>query len=224
MNKLPTLDQIGLKYKSDKSSNFHNYLNLYDGYLNGIRFKYNNILEIGILNGDSLNIFSDYFENSRINAFDIIDKSHLSIKHCNILIGDQSDRNFLNTISNDEFDLILDDGSHKMEHQQISIGVLFRYLKFGGIYIIEDLHTSLPDYIETIIYGKSLFGLNDNCDNSTLNFLKSIKSNNAIINRYLSDEELNFLINNIESVEVFETAYRDNHSRSITSIIKKRSL
>jgi hypothetical protein len=220
MSKL-TLDQIGLKYKSDKSSEFHNYLNLYDSYLNDIRYNNNNILEIGILNGDSLKIFSEYFENSKINAFDIFDKTNIVVNNCNILIGDQSDRNFLNEIG-DNFDVILDDGSHKMNHQQISLGVLFKYLKSGGIYILEDLHTSLENYVETINYGKELFGLNESCDNNTIDFLKSIKSKSNIKNYYLSDDELNYLINNIESVEIIETAYRYEGNKSITSIIKKK--
>ncbi len=59
---MKTLDEIGLQYNSDKSSNFHNYLNLYEKYFSEIRFKENIILEIGILYGDSLKIFSDYLK------------------------------------------------------------------------------------------------------------------------------------------------------------------
>ena len=120
---MKTLDQIGLSTNSDKSSNYHDYLNFYETFFSKIRNSNNNILEIGILNGDSLKLMSDYFVNSTIYAFDIENKSHLNIPRCKILQGDQGDRQFLNSLGNIEYDIILDDGSHKMRHQQISFGV-----------------------------------------------------------------------------------------------------
>jgi 2-polyprenyl-3-methyl-5-hydroxy-6-metoxy-1,4-benzoquinol methylase len=215
------LDQIGLKYNSDKTSNFHKYLEFYESSLEPMRYTNNNIMEIGILNGDSLKILREYFENSTIYAFDIHDKSYLATDNIKIFTGDQSDRSFLEkTFANEYFDLILDDGSHVMEHQQISIGCLFKKLKPGGIYIIEDLHTSLPDYIETQNYGKDMFGLNENNTNSTIEFLKNIRLSNRN-NFYLSDDEYLYLKNNIESIEIKETARRDYNNMSITSVIKK---
>ena len=160
-----TLDQIGLKYNTDKCSSFHNYLSLYDKEMCGIRNSSNKILEIGVLFGDSLKVFSEYFNESEIYAIDIENKSQFSTDRVKIFQADQSDRQFLESNFQDEFfDIILDDGSHKMDHQQISFGSLFKKLKKGGIYIIEDLHTSLPEYIETVAIGKHFFGLND--DNS----------------------------------------------------------
>ena len=62
-----------------------------------------------------------------------------------------------------DFDIIIDDGSHKMNHQQISFDVLFPHLKSGGIYVIEDLHTSV----------KPLLGAyNPQNDDPTLDILK----------------------------------------------------
>lgn len=215
------LDQVGLKYNSDKTSEFHNYLGFYEKSLEHTRYNNNNVMEIGILNGDSLKILSEYFENSTIYAFDIHDKSHLGANNIKIFIGDQSDRGFLEKTFEDEyFDLILDDGSHVMEHQQIAIGCLFKKLNPGGIYIIEDLHTSLPDYIETQNYGKDMFGLNGDNTNSTIEFLNGIKLGDKN-NFYLSDAEYSYLKNNIESIEIKETARRDYNNVSITSIIKK---
>ena len=121
-----TLDNIGLKYNTDKASNDHDYLNLYEKYFDAIRFSDNNIMEIGILNGSSLKMFEEYFTNSTIYSFDIINKKHLQNKRTKIFIGDQSDREFLDKFENNFFDVILDDGSHKMKHQQISLSILFK--------------------------------------------------------------------------------------------------
>lgn len=216
-----TLDEIGLNYNSDKSSVYHDYLTLYDKYFSKIRFNKNKILEIGILNGDSLNILKEYFEYSDIHAIDIEDKKHLISDRINVYQGDQSDRVFIDKFDNEIFDIIIDDGSHKMRHQQISIGVLFKKLKSGGIYIIEDLHTSLLNYFETLQYGLTLFELIDGGKNSTIIFLNAILSDDPI-NYYLDDVELSYLKNNIQSIDIFQTAYRNETSLSKTSIIKKK--
>ncbi len=38
-----------------------------------------------------------------------------------------------------EFDVIIDDGSHRPDHQQITLAALFPHLKPGGLYFVEDL-------------------------------------------------------------------------------------
>lgn len=39
-------------------------------------------------------------------------------------------------------DVVLDDGSHVAGHQRVSFETLFPLLNAGGLYIIEDMHTS----------------------------------------------------------------------------------
>jgi hypothetical protein len=214
-----TLDGIGLSNGSDKSSNYHDYLNLYDIYFSKFRNEKINVLEIGILFGDSLNILQEYFENASIFALDIQDKTHLKRERIEILVGDQSNRDFLNCFENNFFQIIIDDGSHIMEHQQVSLGVLFKKLKSGGIYVIEDLHTSYPEYRENIIYGSSLFGLYSN--NSTVDFLNGIR-NQKNNNQYLKEDEYNYLFDNIDSIDIIETSRKNDNEFSITSIIKKK--
>jgi hypothetical protein len=217
-NKL-TLNEIGLKYKSDKSSSYHCYLEIYDNYFTKYRNTDINLLEIGILFGDSLQIFNEYFENAKITAIDIDDKSHLKKENIDIIRGDQSDRELLSNFNDEHFHIILDDGSHKMSHQQISIGVLFKKLKNGGIYVVEDLHTSLDEYRENMIYGSQLFGIEEG--NRTIDFLNGIKGNKKS-NVYLSDNEYSYLLENVESIEIFETSRKNDNEFSITSIIKKK--
>jgi len=59
--------------------------------------------------------------------------------------GSQADKNFLNEVQTEiggKFDIIIDDGSHQMQHQMASLYLLFNAIKPGGIYVVEDLHTS----------------------------------------------------------------------------------
>ena len=216
-----TLDEIGIQYNTDKSSNFHNYLSIYENYFYNIRGKRNNVLEIGILNGDSLKMFAEYFYNSKMFAVDIEDKKNFASDNIKIFTADQSDKNFLNLFENDYFDVIIDDGSHKMEHQQISFGILFKKLKSSGVYIIEDLHTSVPEYIENINFGNSKFGLNDDRSNTTLKFLNELSINNGS-NYYLTPSEYTYLKDNIKELKIFQTLKQSNGVYSITSVIIKK--
>ena len=40
------------------------------------------------------------------------------------------------------FDLIVDDGSHVNEHQHVSLMTLWKYIRPGGMYVVEDIHAS----------------------------------------------------------------------------------
>ena len=51
--------------------------------------------------------------------------------------------NYIQKVSGN-FDIIIDDGGHTMQQQITSFKVLFPHVKSGGIYVIEDLHTSYP--------------------------------------------------------------------------------
>lgn len=215
------LNEIGLSYNSDKVSEHHNYLDLYEKHLEKIRFNNNQILEIGVLNGDSIKVFNEYFENSMITGVDINDRTFLNSDRIKILQGDQSDINFLETFVDEFYDVIIDDGSHRMDHQQITFGVLFKKLKKGGVYIIEDLHTSLPYYFETVVHGKHLFGLNEDNSNNTISFLESIKEGNPK-SYYLSDDKLEYINKNIDSIDIVVTNDKDESKKSITSIIIKK--
>lgn len=61
-----------------------------------------------------------------------------------VRIGDQSDPDFLRAVvqSMGGVDVVLDDGSHVSKHQRTSFDVLFPLLSEGGLYVIEDTHTS----------------------------------------------------------------------------------
>ena len=68
-----------------------------------------------------------------------------------IFIGDQADVPFLKRFileTGGDFDIIVDDGGHRMEQQLTSLDTLFPAVKPGGIYFCEDLETSYMD-----IYG-----------------------------------------------------------------------
>ena len=58
-----------------------------------------------------------------------------------MLTGDQSDSDFCHQVIREtggEFDIIIDDGSHRIEHQLKSFSLFFPTLTDHGIYVVED--------------------------------------------------------------------------------------
>jgi hypothetical protein len=147
-----TLDELGLKYGTDKASSGHNYLKLYERYLAPIRHTNAKILEIGVLNGASLAVWEAYLPNGTIIGADInIATRRFARPRVAIEIINQSDIEQLTQlgIKHGPFDVIIEDGSHFWEHQITSLKTLFPFVKNGGIYIVEDLQTNYGNAAET---------------------------------------------------------------------------
>ena len=142
---MSALNDIAKYYGTDKSDEVHNYCVKYEKYLPFNRYDKIKILEIGILDGKSLKTWKEYFYNSEIVGIDITPEcKKYEEKRIKVEIGSQADFVFLNEVMREygKFDMILDDGSHMNEHVIYSFEHLFESLKSGGVYVVEDVHTS----------------------------------------------------------------------------------
>jgi hypothetical protein len=106
-----------------------------------------NLLEIGVQNGGSLELWSDYLPpGSQIVGIDIDSRvGELSFANPNIsvIVHDVTDTEGLRTIlGNSTFDIIIDDGSHISSDVIRTFEYFFDYLAPCGKFIIEDLHAS----------------------------------------------------------------------------------
>lgn len=161
------LDEIALKTGADKGSDYHNYTEIYAKYLSPLRDAPIKFLEIGIYKACSVKMWEEYLKKAELHFMDITfdnaeyfsDRSHYHL--CN----QESAPELISLIEKigGNFDIILDDGGHTMNQQSTSFKVLFPHVKSGGMYIIEDLHTS---------YWQPHFG--GGGPNSMVNFLKSL--------------------------------------------------
>lgn len=116
------------------------FLEAYEKHFAGLNPK--RVLEIGVQGGGSLKIWEKMFPNAEIVGIDILeDCKKYENGNIKVFVGDQHDVKFLETLGN--FDIIIDDGGHYMTQQQVSMNTLLsNQLNEGGIYVIEDLHTS----------------------------------------------------------------------------------
>ena len=147
-----TLTEIMNTNRSDKGTvmgEAHGYTPVYERWLEPIRNEPLRVLEIGVCDprmpGASLKGWYEYFPKATIFGYDIVDAHRFDNDRIATFAGDQSDRADLARFvefSGGEFDIIIDDGSHKAMHQQVSLAFLLPHLKPGGQYIIEDLHVA----------------------------------------------------------------------------------
>lgn len=226
-----SLHEIGIKHKTDKVG--HNYLGFYEKHLAKFRYKKIRVLEIGIgapahakgiaksntnfteYGGSSLRMWEEYFPNAEIYGMDI-SKECLSYKYksnrVKTIIGDQTDREFLTSIPG-EFDVIIDDGGHTVSQQMITLGCMFKKLKEHGVYILEDLHTSLME---------GYYGGNKQNIDTALSALQDLGATQKINNNYLLKAEKDYIQGCIGSVQIHGFhGVGHNNNGSITSVLRK---
>lgn len=123
---------------------FH-YLEVYERFFQRFIDTPVKILEIGVEEGGSLQLWKEYFgDKCEIVGIDINPKTKFEEPQIKVEIGSQTDANFLSEIENKygPFDIIIDDGSHLQMDVLNSFSFLYPKLKKGGVYIIEDMHTA----------------------------------------------------------------------------------
>jgi len=130
------------------SDKWSSYLSAYDFWLSSLRDQPVRILEIGVQNGGHLEVLSRYFKNAEIIVGCDINTACVRLAYqdprVNVVIADANKDSTCTLISalSADFDIIIDDGSHTQRDIIASYARYFPRLKFGGIYIAEDLHTS----------------------------------------------------------------------------------
>jgi len=124
---------------------WEHYFEIYDRHFARFRGREVNVLEIGVYQGGSLQMWKHYFgPKARIFGMDINPAcSTLAEERIKIYIGDQSDRSFLRTTAQDigRIDVLIDDGGHEMNQLTTTFEELFPRVDANGVYLAEDLHT-----------------------------------------------------------------------------------
>ena len=119
-----------------------------------------------------------------------------------------------------KFDFILDDGQHYQEHQQKSLGLLFKNIKSNGFYIIEDV-VNYEGLLAGSYWGQRKKDASDSTDLVFESYIKTGKLNSI----YLSKKECEYIENNTDDVFMYDCENRNNSPISGSSkliIIKKK--
>ena len=154
---MKTLKELIDEFGSDK--NLSGYTTTYEEIFESIRNENINLLEIGIgtiisgaqssmantqiqnyTPGASLRVWKTYFPNSLVYGGDIQKDTQFTEDRIQTFLFDSTNKEECDTtLTNMQFDIIIDDGWHKWEAQMNTITNLFNRVKVGGYYVIEDI-------------------------------------------------------------------------------------
>lgn len=127
------------KYKCDKGK-YHGYERFYEPVFAPLRDQPITLLEIGILNGASVEAWLEYFPSANIVAVDTFQR--VAAKDVPILVHPRVTWFAMDSTveaPNVKADFIIDDGRHLPESQLATFNNYYPLLKDGGCYFIEDV-------------------------------------------------------------------------------------
>jgi hypothetical protein len=180
------LADLSRKYNSDKQQT--EFDKVYDDLFPHLRKKVRRICEIGIYEGASLLMWRDYFPKAAVFGVDILPIKSKD-RRIKTYTADQASREQLQKFIDDsggDFDIIIEDGGHTMEQQQVSLGFLLPHVRRGGFYVIEDVQSSIapPDG-----KWKNVFGIEDDYSNTTLTMIERFHRGQGIKSKYMTARE-----------------------------------
>jgi cephalosporin hydroxylase len=127
------------------------YFDIYDRHFAPYRGKEITVVEFGVSHGGSLQMWKKYFgRKARIVGVDINPAcAAFTEPRIEVVIGDQEDRKFLRALRKKvgPIDVVIEDGGLTMPQQINTFEVLWPAMRDGGVFLLEDLHTSYwPHY------------------------------------------------------------------------------
>lgn len=154
MDRVRSLNELGEFFNTDKNRKLHNYLEVYQR-LFPDRFSVRKMVEIGLWHGESAKLWHEYFPLAEIY---MIEKDRKFTTNWDQRNGELYPRvtpcphdikDFPWISFNGQYlDLVIDDGSHEYNDQLHAFTRGFKYLRPGGLWIIEDTHFKFVDTID----------------------------------------------------------------------------
>ncbi len=155
---MKTLRELYQEHDGKVSDKWDIYLEEYERIFAPYREKDVSLLEIGVQNGGSLEIWQKYFPNAiNLIGCDINEKCRnleYGSDAISVIVGDANSAAAGEEIKDisEEFDIIIDDGSHTSGDIVKSFAKYFPYLKEGGVFVAEDLHCSYWEEFDGGLY------------------------------------------------------------------------
>lgn len=137
-----SLDSLSLLAEHYGSDKLGHYTPFYDLVLNSRRHRVGSVLEIGIHKGASLRMWRTYFPFAMVYGIDILPETMFEEDRIKTFTLNQANVRELISLAEKigPFDVIVDDGSHHIDHQVGTMKTLMPYLRQHGVYIIEDVN------------------------------------------------------------------------------------
>ncbi len=211
---LEFIDQYPEPFKRRNNKNkvkAHGYSIFYEKYFQVLKDQNINILEIGSFYGNASAAMYFYFKNANIYGADINpDMFKYKSNRIESFFVNSSSRNSINNDlikKNISFGIIIEDASHMLKDQILSLFMLFKILDPGGVFIVEEI--DFPEKREDMRINQSLPNLKT--------ILNKILLNQDFHTEYVEEKEKLYFLENLQSIEFFKGNFNE------IAIIKKKS-
>jgi SAM-dependent methyltransferase len=142
----PTLLDLHIGKAGKVSDKWEAYFHAYERLFSPLRDQAVNLLEIGVQNGGSLEVWSQYFANAAQIIGCDVDPKCANLQYVDprieVVVGDATAKRTRMQVMEicDSFDIVIDDGSHLSSDIVNAFLSYFPLLKPGGLYVVEDTH------------------------------------------------------------------------------------
>src|SRR5271157_31160 len=192
------------------------YLDELDRLFSPYRSRPIRLLEIGVQNGGSLEIWGKYFTKAvSIVGCDIDQKCgqlEFPDDRISVVVGDANTNESENSILQkaQSLDIVIDDGSHMSGDVICSFARYFPHLSDGGMYIIEDLHCSYWNNYHGGLYNplSSIAFLKRLVDIINYEHWRNNQKRSSLLAKFLADFNIefdDFQLARIHSIEFINT-------------------
>ena len=188
----------------------HGYAKIYEEVFNVFKEKNINILELGSFYGNAAAALFFYFDKANIFSGDINPDmfKYKSNRIKNFYIDSSSKNSLENDLisKKNNFDIIIEDASHMLKDQIISLFMLFPLINSGGYFIVEEL--DFPETREDMRINQTQPDLKQ--------ILQNILKNKDFNSIYINDNEKKYFLENYSSIEIKKGNFNE------IAIIKKK--
>lgn len=145
-----SLEALMSRYGADKARSKHKYTDAYGMLFDHFKDEIETFLEVGVAGGNSLKAWQAYFPRSTIVGVDIFYRaaelqelqqelkpfSRVNLLKMNSQSNITAGKSYLRP---NNIDILIDDGDHDLHGQERTLETLWRFVRPGGYYIIEDV-------------------------------------------------------------------------------------
>ena len=201
--------------ESDKSY-WHRYVDFYEEALSNLD-RVSAVLEFGVFKGHSIRWLAGRFPEARIVGCDIVPTQESwpispRIEYERVDQGSVDQMRSLFSRLDTRFDLVIEDGSHEPLHQRNCLIESIPYVRQGGMYVLEDIHTSHPAHemyralrrpsmvgvLHLLLATEHLKSIGAEMDEDTRSQLTS--------NSLFSREDIDLVFTRIETIDIYRRA------------------
>ena len=175
----------------------HGYSKFYEKVFLEFKDKKINVLEIGSFYGNASAAMFFYFRNANIFGADINPDmfNYTSKRMTSFFVNSSSTSSIQKNIIDKKikYKIIIEDASHMLKDQIISLFYLFPILESGGYFIVEEL--DFPETREDMRIGQEFPDLKS--------ILKNILKKQDFNSKYIDQNLKNYFLDNVETIEIF---------------------